>query len=475
MIKRLKMWKIIVITLIAFLLYIIIGGVIPFCKQPSVTEDTIEEVKKTNYYGDDYISERVRLLVDNDNALEERIRMISQAQEKVILSTFQFYADDSGKAIFASLIDAANRGVEVQVIVDGVSKLAQFSDSKYFITLAETDNVELKVYNPISLLRPWSINGRLHDKYLLVDDSLYILGGRNIFGSFLGSNSDHKNHDLDVLVYNPDDTPTHSTKQLLEYFDEIWNNDYNKTVSNKLGFLYKKRIDKVNEELKLVYEGLQKSHPDWFESSDYYSETLPIKNIQLLTNPTTVYAKEPIVFYTISQLMQDGQKEISFHTPYIIANNWMMDELETICDKVPNVTMLTNSVANNGNPFGAVDYWQNKEDVLETGVNILEYDSGISYHGKCFTIDDRLSSVGSFNFDMRSTYIDTETMVVIDSEDFNEELRQAMKVYEEEALQVIDKDISISPQDKEAQKISLSKRLMLIFAGVLKIFFRFLF
>ncbi|MCC8104096.1 MAG: hypothetical protein LIP11_18205 [Clostridiales bacterium] len=49
--------------------------------------------------------------------------------------------------------------------------------------------------------------------------------------------------------------------------------------------------------------------------------------------------------------------------------------------------MMTNSVANDGNLFGASDYDLNKVEILETGVEILEYDGGISYHGKCFVID----------------------------------------------------------------------------------------
>lgn len=35
----------------------------------------------------------------------------------------------------------------------------------------------------------------MHDKYLIVDDTAYILGGRNTFGYFLGSYEGHKNHD----------------------------------------------------------------------------------------------------------------------------------------------------------------------------------------------------------------------------------------------------------------------------------------
>ncbi len=38
-------------------------------------------------------------------------------------------------------------------------------------------------------------------------------------------------------------------------------------------------------------------------------------------------------------------------------------------------------------------------------------------------IDDRLSLVGSFNFDMRSAYLDTELMLLIDSPELNRHLR----------------------------------------------------
>lgn len=93
----------------------------------------------------------------------------------------------------------------------------------------------------------------------------------------------------------------------------------------------------------------------------------------------------------------------------------MTERLTEICKKVPEVRMMTNSIANNGNPFGAMDYRANKSKLLDTGIQILEYDGGISYHGKCFVIDNRLSAIGSFNWDMRSAYLDTELMLVIDS------------------------------------------------------------
>lgn len=49
-----------------------------------------------------------------------------------------------------------------------------------------------------------------------------------------------------------------------------------------------------------------------------------------------------------------------FHTPYIICNDWMMRQLVEVCEGEKEIRMMTNSVANNGNPFGAMDYRRNR-------------------------------------------------------------------------------------------------------------------
>lgn len=62
-----------------------------------------------------------------------------------------------------------------------------------------------------------------------------------------------------------------------------------------------------------------------------------------------------------------------------------------------------------------------------------EYEGGYSYHGKSILIDDDISIVGSFNIDMRSAYLDTELMLVIDSREINQMLETAMDSYEHSA------------------------------------------
>ena len=91
---------------------------------------------------------------------------------------------------------------------------------------------------------------------------------------------------------------------------------------------------------------------------------------------------------------------------------------------------MTNSAANNGNPFGSADYAVNRDKIVDTGIDIWEYEGGFSYHGKSILIDDNLSVIGSFNMDMRSAYLDTELMLVIRSSEINKQLEEGMMTYE---------------------------------------------
>ena len=116
----------------------------------------------------------------------------------------------------------------------------------------------------------------------------------------------------------------------------------------------------------------------------------------------------------------------------------MYNTWEEIAENVSDFSIMTNSVANNGNPFGAADYAKNRNRILSTGINIWEYEGGYSYHGKSILIDDDLSVIGSFNMDMRSAYLDTELMLVIRSKDINKQLEEGMMEYERVSRQVLE-------------------------------------
>lgn len=445
-----------VLIVVGIVLFVVLGAVLPFVRQPKITEETKNNLDLSDFYDEKSSGERAKVISQNGEALRERIRLISQAQEEIILSTFEFDSDRSGMMMIAALADAAQRGVKVSVLVDGFPYLKAMWGNPYFLSLAGMENVEIKVYSPVRPWKPWALMGRMHDKYLLVDDVGYILGGRNTFDFFLGDQPGYKNYDWDVFVYTKEaDKEKSSLWQVKDYFQSVWEQPQCKTLGKSAFWKWNPAVKSAGMELKSHYQNMGKKHGEWMESIDYREITLPVNKISLISNPTHIMAKEPVVFYTMTELMKQAKEKVVFHTPYIICDDWMLEQLKNVCSQVKQVTMMTNSVANNGNPFGAMDYQKYKGKILETGVKILEYDGGISYHGKCFAIDDRISGIGSFNWDMRSAYLDTEVMLVIDSIPLNEQLRKEMEQYEKDSLNVIDED---SYELKKGQKIQEIKR-----------------
>lgn len=80
-----------------------------------------------------------------------------------------------------------------------------------------------------------------------------------------------------------------------------------------------------------------------------------------------------------------------------------------------------------------VDYQRHKAELIATGMELHEYEGGVSYHGKSITVDDQLAIIGSFNMDMRSVYIDTELCWVVHSEEVTHQLQDSMDYYDQSA------------------------------------------
>ena len=129
------------------------------------------------------------------------------------------------------------------------------------------------------------------------------------------------------------------------------------------------------------------------------------------------------MWYSLHRLMMSG-KQATIYTPYIICGREMYDDLSQLTDNNVSVEIITNDVAKGANPWGCTDYLNEKEKIWRTGVKVYEYMAPHSCHTKAVLIDDRMSIVGSYNLDMRSTYLDTELMLAVDSTELNAIIRK---------------------------------------------------
>lgn len=471
---KIKMWKP-VTTIIGFVLvYVVINlaiAVVGSSKQPEYSGDKQIAMQSTDG------AERAVIVEDNSDALLSRVRMIQNAQSEIILSTFDFMSDESGRIMIGALCEAAEKGVKVEVLVDGFDGVLHMKWNPYFYALSANENVTLMMYNEINPFTMYKGMARMHDKYLVVDRQIYMLGGRNTFNYFLGDYSDYKNYDRDVLVWRRKPAAEQedaSVNELLAYYETVKNSGecssfaHGKSLADR--YCVKHAMERIEEE----YEKYCSEHEELSDEYSYEDNTFQVESIALLSNPVNAGVKEPVVWHKLMSLIGSAKESVKLHTPYIICNDMMYD---TIKDAAAGkeVTVMTNSVANNGNSFGAADLEKNRERMLDTGVTLLEYDGGVSYHGKSMVIDDDISVVGSFNMDMRSAYLDTELMLVIKSDELNAQLRTIMSEYEKSAVTALPDGSYDNPNNVVPQEITTKRKVRKNIIKTLFYWARFLF
>ena len=471
---KIKMWKP-VTTIIGFVLvYVVINlaiAVVGSSKQPEYSGDKQIAMQSTDG------AERAVIVEDNSDALLSRVRMIQNAQSEIILSTFDFMSDESGRIMIGALCEAAEKGVKVEVLVDGFDGVLHMKWNPYFYALSANENVTLMMYNEINPFTMYKGMARMHDKYLVVDRQIYMLGGRNTFNYFLGDYSDYKNYDRDVLVWRRKPAAQQedaSVNELLAYYETVKNSGecssfaHGKSLADR--YCVKHAMERIEEE----YEKYCSEHEELSDEYSYEDNTFQVESIALLSNPVNAGVKEPVVWHKLMSLIGSAKESVKLHTPYIICNDMMYDTLKDAAAG-KDVTVMTNSVANNGNSFGAADLEKNRDRMLDTGVTLLEYDGGVSYHGKSMVIDDDISVVGSFNMDMRSAYLDTELMLVIKSDELNAQLRTIMSEYEKSAVTALPDGSYDNPNNVVPQEITTKRKVRKNIIKTLFYWARFLF
>ena len=372
---------------------------------------------------------RVRCIDDNQEALLWRLRVIESAQSEIVMSTFDWREDNSGTDMMAALEAAAERGVQIRLIVDGINGFLQLRGSGMFQALTANPNVEAKLYNPVNLLLPFRINYRMHDKYLIADESVYILGGRNTNDLFLGNYRDSYNLDRDLLVYEGENGESGSLGAVRSYFEKVWSDPVSKPYRHHKSA---RKTQQAQEELRERYEKLKSDYPVLLEETDWQGETTEAESIALLVNPAQAAGKEPVVFEQIFREIKQGQ-DVLIQTPYIICDGRMYRGLREAVEGGTGIQIITNAVESGANPWGCTDYLNQKGKILRTGVSVYECLAGQSLHTKTVLVDQDVSIIGSYNLDIRSTYLDTEMMLRVESRELNRAIRADAEQYQEKS------------------------------------------
>lgn len=462
----------IVIFIVCVLIYILVGAIAPFLSLKAVEDSYQEEYTQQSYTGEGISVDEAGIVEGSEDALDIRLLMIANAKEKIRLATFSMKPDEACMKVCAALYEAAERGVQVEILVDGLSGEWDMKRNPMYYALGSHKNVTMKYYNLFRLYKPWTFNARLHDKFLITDDKELILGGRNTSNYFLGS-ADAKvlSYDREVYVHNTSGTREGSViAEVQDYFDSIWSSKVSKVAYAKVAFHKKGKVKKARQDYEFLSEQLKEQEAELYQMRAY--ELIPVMKvhqIRLITNPTHIFSKSPNVWYTLKELMLEANEQILIQSPYLVFSQDMYDSFAQIAQTGVKCEALINSIEAGDNICASSDYLLNKKKLLQTGFQIYEFHGAHSMHNKSLVIDDRLAIIGSYNFDMRSTYINTESMLVIDGEEFSKALKNNINAMKDESVLVkVDGTYEIGENLKLRELSKKKKRIFSVLPYVLK-------
>ncbi|MGZ9583285.1 phospholipase D-like domain-containing protein [Paenibacillus marinisediminis] len=480
--KKYNVGKVLFILAAVYMLYVLAFGILPYASYLDVNDEFSQSTNVEQFYGTDQPSvDRAGIVEDGKDGFDARLRLIDSAKDTIEISCYATHWGDSTEYFMGALLDAADRGVHVRFIIDGVAHHLKRDAEAAAHALSIHPNIELKFYNEPMFLKPWTFNGRLHDKYLIADDKLLILGGRNIGDKYFDTEGYKKtlSLDRDVLVYNT----AYDTDQVKEsvifsvkqYFEEIWNLDISKEPYRNLSAQHQRDAEAEAVRLKHKYAELKANKASLFNGSfDYMDVTVPTHKISFIHNPIHNGKKEPYVWYQISSLLLNAEDKVKIQSPYTVLNSSMRDTMTEIGSDLDEYTLLTNSLASTPNVAAFSSYVGERESIASTGVQLYEYQGEHSIHGKSYVVDDELSIVGSYNLDIRSTYINTEVMLVIHGEEFADLLEQQMDVYQAKSLLVNEQNKYEVNEDLAEREVSEFKRVGVGILSVLSPMYKFL-
>jgi putative cardiolipin synthase len=383
-------------------------------------------------------------LSDGIDALAARLLLAQRAERTIDLQYYLIKNDKTGRALVYALLDAADRGVRVRLLLDDV-----FTGG-YDAAMAGLDshpNFEIRIFNPFyrgfagrarsGITSFGRINRRMHNKSFTVDNQITIVGGRNIADEYFGAREDAKFSDLDVAGIGP------VVDDVSAMFDTYWNHETAVPLP-----AFAEMPDDPPAELERVRQG----KADWKEeiqNSPYVDAVRQtVLNFVEADDGVFHWAPYSLVYDSpdkgvrsrseaaesirtpLVDALQSAEHELIVASPYFVPRKSGVEGFSELLQRGVQVTIITNSLAANNQFSVHAGYAPSRKPLLQNGIRIYEVrpDAEVAgaeliaasgakatLHTKAFVVDQKEVFIGSFNFDPRSAYINTESGVIIRS------------------------------------------------------------
>ena len=382
-------------------------------------------------------------LPDGIDALAARLLLAARAERSIDVQYYLIKNDIVGRAFIHALLQAADRGVRVRLLLDDVFTKGY---DEGMAALDAHPNFEIRIFNPIgrsggralNAMTSFSrINRRMHNKSFTVDNQITIVGGRNIADEYFGAREDAKFGDLDVVGVGP------VVRDVSAMFDSYWQHEtalpiaafarmpddparlldeFRKQLEATRGeVIQSEYTDAVRQKVLAFVDGGQ----SLFISAPYaLAYDSPDKGIKSRA------AQADLITTPLRESLTSATEQITLISPYFVPRKNGVEALIGIRERGVDVTVITNSLAANNQFTVHGGYAPARKPLLKNDIRIYEVrpDADVAgaeivaasgakatLHTKAFIVDRREVFIGSFNFDPRSANINTELGVIIRS------------------------------------------------------------
>ena len=369
----------------------------------------------------------VHILCDHES-FSARALLIEGAHCKVDAVYYNIEGDRAGRAFLCLLKQAAQRGVQVRLLVDGLQNDIPGEVRQEIVAAG----VELREYHPLLLHRPDWINSRIHDKLLIIDEWHMIVGSRNISDESFHAAPCRNYVERDAYVYGCaanaayyyfvkrwESQQVRPAKLRHIYWDDIFGKDddhhqgYIFTVPLESPIMPSLSDPPPAPEMADAQRAVVREASARQVEND--AEPLNWVTVQFLCDAPDVpkYVVGGIQ-YDVLGVLERARCEILIESPYLAFSNKMLRILFDARERGVRVVLLTNSAQSTDQKLAQAAFENQKRQLLAAGIEIWEFGENNILHAKSAVVDDFYGFIGSYNFDARSEKSNSEVAIRID-------------------------------------------------------------
>ncbi len=410
----------------------------------------------------------VHILERGEEALMGRAWLTQHATKSIDVQYFIWSTDNIGILAAQMLLEAADRGVVVRVLVDDF--LIDAEDESLLL-LAAHPNVYIKIYNPNfsvgtsflgrmfnSITNFRGTNQRMHDKTAIYDSVAGITGGRNMADEYFDFDLEYNFRDRDALLLGV------AVQDMRANFDEFWESSLAVPVEELLedpnSSLSEEEVQQKYDELHAYARDPLNFEPEIRNAIDNMPLLFPQLLQAMVWHDVRFISDSPgknsgeFGLYgggaSTSELivaLQGARRSVLIQSPYLVLPKGGVELLADLHRRGVRIRISTNSLASTDNLLAFCGYFKQRRSLMNAGVEVFEFKPHpqiqedlinrfprladknpiFAIHAKSMVIDGEQIFIGTFNLDPRSANLNTEVGVLINSDTLAQQLTESIE------------------------------------------------